>query len=209
LSCPTIKRSSLSFTPPPEENSFGRLIKRLFDVVFSGVFLLAVFWWITVIVAIITEITMPGPVFFRQKRTGYLGKEFYIFKYRTMVVNDSADFIQATASDPRITRWGAIMRRTHIDELPQFINVFLGDMSIVGPRPHMLAHTEKYSALIDNYMARHSVLPGLTGWAQINGALGETRDLKKMEDRVLLDLWYIENWSLALDAKIILRTGWR
>ena len=149
---------------------------------------------------------MPGPVFFKQTRNGILGETFTCLKFRSMVVNKQADMLQATKDDPRKTKWGNFMRHTSIDELPQFINVFLGDMSIVGPRPHMVRHTEEYSALIDKYMVRHWVKPGITGWAQVNGARGETEHLWQMEDRIQKDIWYIENWSLWLDIRIIFYT---
>lgn len=190
----------------PLRKSYNRYLKRAFDVVVSGLFLITCFWWIYLIVALITKITMPGPVFFKQKRNGFLGEEFYCLKFRSMKVNNQADKLQATKNDPRKTKWGNIMRHTSIDELPQFINVFLGDMSIVGPRPHMVRHTEEYSALIDKYMVRHFVKPGITGWAQVTGARGETEYLWQMEDRIQKDIWYIENWSLWLDIRIMYMT---
>lgn len=149
---------------------------------------------------------MPGPIFFRQKRNGLNDKEFYCYKFRSMKVNAEADTLQATKDDPRKTRWGNIMRKTNIDELPQFINVLLGDMSIVGPRPHMLKHTEEYSKLINKYMVRHFVKPGITGWSQVTGYRGETKELKDMEGRVIGDIWYIEHWSFWLDIYIIYKT---
>lgn len=196
----------LTLRREPLRNSYNRLLKRSFDILISGVFLITCFWWIYLIVAIITKITMPGPVFFKQKRNGILGETFTCLKFRSMVVNNQADQIQATKDDPRKTKWGNFMRHTSIDELPQFINVFWGDMSIVGPRPHMVRHTEEYSALIDKYMVRHWVKPGITGWAQVNGARGETEHLWQMEDRIQKDIWYIENWSLWLDIRIIFYT---
>ena len=123
-----------------------------------------------------------------------------------MRVNADADKIQATKDDPRKTKWGNIMRKTNIDELPQFINVLLGDMSIVGPRPHMVKHTEEYGALVDKYMVRHYTKPGITGWAQVTGSRGETSELWMMEERIKKDIWYVENWSLLLDIKIIFKT---
>lgn len=159
-----------------------------------------------VIVFIITKLTMPGPVFFRQKRNGINGEEFYCIKFRSMRVNAQADTLQATKDDPRKTKWGNIMRKTNIDELPQFINVLKGDMSIVGPRPHMLKHTEEYSKLIDKYMMRHFVKPGITGWSQVTGYRGETKELCQMEGRVKGDIYYIEHWSIWLDIYIIYKT---
>lgn len=151
-------------------------------------------------------LTMPGPVFFKQKRNGLNDKEFYCYKFRSMRVNTQADSLQATKDDPRKTRWGNIMRKTSIDELPQFINVLLGDMSVVGPRPHMLKHTEEYSKLINKYMVRHFVKPGITGWSQVTGYRGETKELKDMEGRIRGDIWYIEHWSFGLDLFIIYKT---
>lgn len=189
----------------PLNRPLNRLLKRSFDLAFSTVALICspiVF----IPIAIAVKLSSPGPVFFRQKRTGYLGRDFYCLKFRTMRVNDQADSAQATSNDPRKTRVGDFLRRTSLDELPQFINVWLGDMSIVGPRPHMLAHTEQYKALIDRYMIRHMVKPGITGWAQVCGYRGNTDELEKMEKRVRADVWYIEHWSAALDLKIIVKT---
>lgn len=183
-----------------------RIKKRLFDVIFSAVFLLLLFPWIFVIVAIITRMTMPGPIFFKQKRTGYDGKDFWCYKFRSMKVNNDSDKVQATQDDPRVTKWGHFMRHTNIDELPQFINVLMGDMSIVGPRPHMLAHTEYYSEKIGDYMIRHYVKPGITGWAQTHGERGETKTVEDMARRVEKDIWYIENWGFWLDIQIIFKT---
>lgn len=183
----------------------NRVLKRSFDILFSTVALL-LFPIVLIPAAIAIKISSPGPVFFRQKRTGYKGKEFNCYKFRTMRVNAQADSLQATEHDPRKTKVGDFMRRTNIDELPQFINVFLGNMSVVGPRPHMLKHTEEYSRLIDKYMVRHLIKPGITGWAQVNGLRGQTDQLWQMEGRVEHDVWYIEHWSFLLDLKIIVRT---
>lgn len=184
----------------------NRLIKRTFDFVVSLTFLCTLFPIILAVVAIVTKITMPGPLFFRQKRTGLNGKEFYCLKFRSMKVNKDADTLQATKNDPRKTKWGNIMRKTNIDELPQFINVLLGQMSIVGPRPHMVKHTDDYSKLIDNYMVRHYIKPGITGWSQVNGFRGETKYLSQMEGRVAGDIWYLEHWSVWLDIYIMYKT---
>lgn len=196
----------LTIRQEPLNKVTNKILKRTFDIIVSGIFLVTVFWWVAIIVAIITQITMPGPVFFLQKRNGFLGEEFYCLKFRSMKVNADADKLQATKNDPRKTKWGNIMRKTSIDELPQFINVFMGSMSIVGPRPHMVRHTEEYSALIDKYMVRHWVKPGITGWAQVRGARGETRELWQMEDRIKKDVWYVENWSMWLDIRIMYLT---
>ncbi|MGM9705171.1 MAG: undecaprenyl-phosphate glucose phosphotransferase [Prevotella sp.] len=184
----------------------NRLVKRMFDVFFSLLFLCTLFPFLFLLVAIVTKITMPGPIFFKQKRSGLNGKEFYCIKFRSMKVNDTADSVQATKDDPRKTRWGNIMRKTNIDEFPQFINVLLGQMSIVGPRPHMVKQTNDYSRLISDYMVRHYVKPGITGWSQVTGYRGETKRLSQMKGRVDHDIWYIEHWSLALDIYIIYKT---
>ena len=196
----------LSLRYEPLRRPVAIVTKRVFDILFSLCFLLFFFWWIFIIVFVITKITMPGPVFFKQKRNGLYGKEFTCLKFRSMKVNADADTKQATENDPRKTKWGNIMRRTNIDELPQFINVLLGDMSVVGPRPHMVKHTEEYRALIDKYMVRHFAKPGITGWAQVTGSRGETSELWMMEERIRKDIWYVENWSLLLDIMIIFRT---
>ncbi|MDE6279893.1 MAG: exopolysaccharide biosynthesis polyprenyl glycosylphosphotransferase, partial [Paramuribaculum sp.] len=189
----------------PLKRRANRVIKRTFDIVVSSVALI-MSPLVLIPVGIAIKISSPGPVFFRQKRTGYRGRDFECLKFRTMKVNTTADTAQATKNDPRKTRLGNILRHTSIDELPQFWNVFKGDMSVIGPRPHMLRHTEQYSRLIDQYMMRHTVKPGITGWAQVNGYRGETRELWQMEKRVEFDMWYIEHWSLLLDMKIMFRT---
>lgn len=189
----------------PLNNPVNSALKRALDLTVSSIFL--IFSPLVFIpVAIAIKLSSPGPVFFKQKRTGYMGQEFLCWKFRTMKVNVDADKVQATKNDPRKTRLGDFLRRTSIDELPQFINVWLGDMSVVGPRPHMLKHTEDYSALIGQYMVRHIVKPGITGWAQVRGYRGQTEELWQMERRVEHDIWYIENWTLLLDIKIIIRT---
>lgn len=196
----------LKLREDPMSRLGNKVVKRTFDLVFSTLFLCTVFPIVLIIVTIVTKITMPGPIFFRQKRNGLNDKEFYCLKFRSMKVNADADRLQATKDDPRKTKWGNIMRKTNIDELPQFINVFLGDMSVVGPRPHMLKHTEEYSKLIDKYMVRHLVKPGVTGWSQVTGFRGETKELKDMAGRIHGDIWYIEHWSFWLDMYIIYKT---
>lgn len=183
-----------------------RILKRVFDFVVSLLFLCTLFPFILLLVAVVSKITMPGPLFFRQKRTGYDGKDFVCYKFRSMKVNKDSDKVQAVKDDPRVTKWGLFMRHANIDELPQFINVLKGDMSIVGPRPHMLAHTDYYSSLISDYMIRHYVKPGITGWAQTHGERGETKTVEDMKRRVEKDIWYIEHWSFWLDIQIILKT---
>jgi putative colanic acid biosynthesis UDP-glucose lipid carrier transferase len=184
----------------------NRFVKRIFDIVFSGIFLCTLFPIISIIVGLAIKLTSPGPIFFRQKRSGQDGREFMCYKFRSMRINKDSDSVQATKDDPRKTRLGNFLRKTNIDELPQFINVFLGDMSVVGPRPHMLKHTQEYSQLIDKFMVRHLVRPGITGWAQVTGYRGETNELWKMEGRVERDIWYLEHWSFLLDLYIIFRT---
>ena len=196
----------LSLRRDPLSETVNKVVKRTFDIVFSLLFLCTLFPLILLVVAILTKLTMPGPLFFRQKRNGLNDKEFYVIKFRSMKVNAEADTLQATKDDPRKTKWGNIMRKTNLDEMPQFINVLLGDMSIVGPRPHMLKHTEEYSKLINKYMVRHFVKPGITGWSQVTGFRGETKELKDMEGRIRGDIWYIEHWSFWLDLYIIYKT---
>lgn len=183
----------------------NKALKRAFDILFSSVALLCS-PIIFIPVAIAIKLDSPGPIFFKQRRTGYLGNDFVCYKFRTMRVNKDADNVQATKNDDRKTRLGNFLRHSSIDELPQFWNVLRGDMSVVGPRPHMLAHTEEYKRIIDQYMVRHLVKPGITGWAQIMGYRGATDEVWKMERRVDHDVWYIEHWSFPLDLKIIART---
>lgn len=190
----------------PLQAAYNRALKRSFDFVFSLCILVTVFPILYVVVGILIKMSSPGPILFRQKRTGLYGRDFECYKFRTMRVNAEADTLQAVKNDPRKTRIGDFLRRTNLDEFPQFMNVLLGDMSVVGPRPHMLKHTEQYSALIDKYMVRHLVKPGVTGWAQVTGYRGETKTLEQMEGRVKRDVWYIENWSFFLDLKIIVVT---
>lgn len=189
----------------PLKRTVNKVLKRACDLVCSSAFLI-VYPLIYIPIAIGIKITSPGPVYFRQERTGYRGKPFTCLKFRTMKVNADADRSQATKNDPRKTRFGEFLRHTSLDELPQFINVFKGDMSVVGPRPHMLKHTEEYSKIVDQYMVRHFVKPGITGWAQVNGYRGITDEVWKMEKRVEHDVWYIEHWNILLDCKIICRT---
>lgn len=189
----------------PLEDPLNRLLKRLADILLSAIFLAPTVLLLPFI-AIIIKRQSPGPIFFRQRRTGLDGREFWCWKFRSMHVNSTADSQQATKDDPRKFPFGNFMRKTSIDELPQFWNVLRGDMSIVGPRPHMLAHTEQYDKLIDRYMVRHFVKPGITGWAQVTGFRGETRELWQMEGRVERDIWYMQHWSLWLDLRIIWMT---
>ena len=189
----------------PLEDPLNRLVKRSADIILSLLFLLPTALLLPFVALAIKRMS-PGPLFFRQKRTGIDGRDFWCLKFRSMHVNDDADRVQATKDDPRKFPFGDFMRKTNIDELPQFWNVLRGDMSIVGPRPHMLAHTEQYTQLIEKYMVRHFVKPGVTGWAQVTGFRGETRELWQMEGRVERDIWYIQHWSIWLDLRIIWMT---
>lgn len=183
------------------------ILKRTFDIVFSFLFLITLFPICYIILGLGIKLSSPGPIFFIQERTGKKGKSFNCYKFRSMKLNDDAHTKQATANDDRKTKIGSFMRKTNLDELPQFINVLKGNMSIVGPRPHMDAHTVHYSPIVEKYMIRHLIKPGITGWAQINGFRGETRELSEMEGRIKKDIWYIENWSFLLDIEIILKTA--
>lgn len=196
----------ISLREEPLKAGMNRFLKRSFDILFSLAFTVFVFPILFIVLGTIIKSTSKGPIFFLQKRTGKEGKEFTCIKFRTMTVNKDADEKQATKGDARVTKIGAFMRKTNLDEMPQFLNVLVGDMSIVGPRPHMLKHTEIYSHLIDKYMVRHFAKPGITGWAQVTGFRGETKDLSEMEGRIKQDVWYIENWTFWLDLKIIFKT---
>lgn len=184
----------------------AQFYKRMFDIAFSGLVILFIMSWLVPIVALLTKLSSKGPVFFVQQRTGINNRVFKCLKFRTMRVNNESDVKQATVNDTRITALGRFLRKTNIDEFPQFFNVLAGDMSVVGPRPHMLKHTDQYSQLIENYLVRHYVKPGITGWAQVNGYRGETDELWKMEKRVEYDMEYLENWNYWQDAKIIVST---
>ena len=196
----------LSVREEPLQKWLSRFVKRSIDLFVSGmVILFSPFWFLPIAIAV--KKSSPGPILFRQKRTGYMGRDFDCLKFRTMYGNKDRDTKQAERGDARITKVGAFLRKTSLDEFPQFFNVFMGDMSLVGPRPHMLKHTEDYSRLIDKYMVRHFIKPGLTGWAQVNGYRGETKTLQQMEKRVEYDIWYLEHWNVFLDIKIILLTA--
>ena len=199
----------ISLHEEPLNKPLAKLIKRAGDIAFSGLFLITLFPLIWMVCAIGIKLSSPGPVLFKQKRTGYEGKEFWCYKFRSMHASTDADTKQAVKGDSRVFPFGEFLRRSSIDELPQFLNVFKGDMSVVGPRPHMLHHTDIYSELISDYMIRHLAKPGITGWAQINGCRGETKELAEMKERVEKDIWYIEHWSVELDISIILATIWQ
>jgi putative colanic acid biosysnthesis UDP-glucose lipid carrier transferase len=190
----------------PLDISQNQLLKRIFDIFFSLSFLILIMSWLVPIVTILIRVDSKGPAFFRQLRSGLNNRPFYCLKFRTMKMNTEADSKQATKDDSRITKIGAFLRKTSIDELPQFINAFIGNMSVVGPRPHMLKHTVEYSKLIESFMGRHYIKPGITGLAQCMGYRGETQTVADMENRVRLDRYYIENWTFWLDIKIIFLT---
>lgn len=183
--------------------------KRAFDIVFALVVACCVLIWLIPLLAVLIKLESKGPIFFKQLRTGKDGIPFYCFKFRSMYVNTDANHKQASRGDSRITKIGAFLRKTSLDELPQFINVLLGDMSVVGPRPHMLQHTESYSRIITNYMLRHTMRPGITGLAQVAGHRGETKDVTAMVNRVNADIQYLQNWSLAMDIKIVGLTAYQ
>ena len=188
------------------DDKWNQFLKRGFDIVVSLCFLCLVFPFLLLLVFVVTECTMPGKLFFVQKRTGLNGKTFKCYKFRSMRQNPESEERQATKGDDRVTRWGYIMRKTSLDETPQFINVLMGDMSIVGPRPHMLKHTDEFTEMVDGYMLRHQVKPGVTGWSQVNGYRGEIKKVEDIENRVKFDLWYIDHWSFFLDLRIIFKT---
>jgi len=195
-----------TFIRSPLHSPLSRLIKKVFDIGLSIVVILTIFTWLFPIIIVLIKLSSKGPVFYKQERSGMNNKTFVIYKFRSMTVNEESDSLQATRDDPRITRIGRFMRKTNIDELPQFFNVLLGDMSVVGPRPHMLKHTNEYSRSISEYLERHYILPGITGWAQVNGFRGETPELYLMEKRVEFDVWYVQNWSFLLDIRILFLT---
>ncbi|SHE60010.1 putative colanic acid biosysnthesis UDP-glucose lipid carrier transferase [Psychroflexus salarius] len=196
----------ISLRKIPLDDNVNRIIKRTFDFVFATVVLVGLLSWLTPLLAIIIKIESKGPVFFKQKRNGRNNKEFYCFKYRSMKPNPEADIHQVRKNDRRITAIGRFMRKTSIDELPQFYNVLLGDMSVVGPRPHMVSHTNMYAESIDKFMVRHFVKPGITGLAQVNGYRGEVETEQDIINRVKYDIFYLENWSVLMDSKVIIQT---
>ena len=187
----------------PLTRSSCRMIKRTFDIITALIVLILIFPWAYLIIACCIKIFMPGPIFFKQKRTGKDGVIFTCYKFRTMdAKNHSDEFIDSQLNKYSL---GNFLRSTSLDELPQFWNVLIGDMSIIGPRPHMLVHDEEYMSKIEEYSLRYAVKPGITGWAQVNGLRGE-RDIKRVKMRIDYDLWYIQHWSVALDMKIMFRT---
>jgi putative colanic acid biosynthesis UDP-glucose lipid carrier transferase len=196
----------LSLRDIPLHGPINASLKRLFDIAFSLFVILGLLSWLTPILAIFIILESKGPIFFRQKRNGIDNMEFYCYKFRSMAPNKDADRFQASKNDMRITKVGRFIRRTSIDELPQFYNVFFGSMSVVGPRPHMVKHTNEYANKVDKYMLRHFVKPGITGLAQVRGYRGEIESETDILNRIKFDIFYIENWSLFLDIKIVIQT---
>lgn len=209
------RRMTLAFEGPvpllvarsePLREPANQFVKRVFDIVVSALFLVTLFPPLALVIAVLIKRSSPGPVFFLQKRNGLDGRDFTCIKFRTMRADPACDGKAATEHDPRKFPLGDFLRRHNLDEFPQFINVLLGDMSIVGPRPHATWTTEAYRNLVDRYMVRLYAKPGITGWAQVNGCRGETKTTDDMTRRIKLDLWYIGHWSLALDVRIVWMT---
>lgn len=194
----------LSFRDIPLDHSLNKFIKRSFDIVLSILVMVCILSWLTPLIFILIQLEQKGPVFFKQRRNGLDYKEFYCFKYRSMKSNNTGH--QTVKGDTRVTKVGRFIRKTSIDELPQFINVLKGDMSVVGPRPHMVKHNEDFARKVDKFMVRHFVKPGITGLAQVSGFRGEIETNKDIVNRVKYDIFYIENWSLLLDFKIVILT---
>lgn len=196
----------LSLRTIPIDTPLNQFIKRAFDIILSVIVLVGVLSWLTPILAILIKLDSKGTVFFKQKRNGLDYHEFYCYKFRSMRPNEKADLEQVSKNDERITRVGQFLRKTSMDELPQFINVLKGDMSVVGPRPHMVSHTHMYAERIDKFMVRHFIKPGITGLAQVSGYRGEVETDEDIVNRVKFDIFYVENWSLFLDIKIVFTT---
>ena len=196
----------LSMRKIPIEEPFNKFIKRGFDILLSLIIIIGILSWLTPLLGLIIKLESKGPIFFKQKRNGLDYQEFYCYKFRSMRPNPMAHLHQVQKNDPRITKIGRIIRKTSIDELPQFINVLKGEMSVVGPRPHMVSHTHMYAERIDKFMVRHFVKPGITGLAQVSGYRGEVEDENHIINRVKYDIFYLENWSLFLDLKIVFQT---
>jgi exopolysaccharide biosynthesis polyprenyl glycosylphosphotransferase len=188
------------------DESRNQIIKRIFDLVASVLFGILFLSWLIPLIGLLIKLDSKGPVFFVQQRHGKDNKLFGCFKFRTMIINKEADSKQASRNDPRITRIGKFLRKSSLDEVPQFINVIIGNMSLIGPRPHPVKLNEEFSSKITNIMSRHYVKPGITGLAQCMGYRGETQELMDMENRIRMDRYYIENWSFWLDIKIIFLT---
>jgi len=196
----------LSMRKIPIEEPFNKFIKRGFDITLALLIILGILSWLTPLLGLIIKLETKGPVFFKQRRNGLDYKEFFCYKFRSMRPNPMANLHQVRKDDPRITRIGKVIRKTSIDELPQFINVLKGEMSVVGPRPHMVSHTHMYAERVDKFMVRHFIKPGITGLAQVSGYRGEVEDENHIINRVKYDIFYLENWSLILDLKIVSQT---
>lgn len=196
----------ISMRKIPIDEPFNKFVKRSFDVALAIFIIVFILSWLTPILGLIIKLESKGPIFFKQKRNGLDYKEFYCYKFRSMRPNPEAHLYQISKNDPRVTRIGKIIRKTSIDELPQFINVLKGEMSAVGPRPHMVSHTHMYAEKIDKFMVRHFIKPGITGLAQVSGFRGEVEDDNHIINRVKYDIFYLENWSLLLDIKIVFQT---
>jgi putative colanic acid biosysnthesis UDP-glucose lipid carrier transferase len=197
----------LSLRKEPLDDVGNRIKKRLYDLAISSLVTVFILSWLVPIVALLIWIDSRGPIFFIQQRSGKNGKTFNCIKFRSMKVNKDSNEKQATKNDKRVTKLGSFLRKSNLDEMPQFFNVLMSDMSIVGPRPHMLKHTDDYSKLLNRYMVRHFLKPGITGWAQIHGYRGEIKHMQDINNRVEYDIWYLENWSIWLDTRIILMTA--
>jgi len=199
----------LSLRRDPLEDIGNRIKKRVLDVVVSFIVIIFILSWLIPLIALLIKLESKGPVFFSQDRTGRKDKPFKCFKFRSMCNNNMFETKQATINDARVTRIGSFMRKTSLDEFPQFFNVFIGNMSLVGPRPHMIQHTSNFSKVVDHYMVRQFLKPGITGWAQINSFRGEIRTNLQLQMRVTSDLWYLENWTIWLDIRIIFLTAYQ
>lgn len=203
----------LSYRSEPLEDAYNQILKRAFDVVFSLLVVVLIFSWLFPILAILIKLDSKGPVFYKQERWGKRNRPFWCLKFRSMQVQApnevNGKFNQATKNDSRITKVGRILRKTSLDELPQFFNVLSGEMSVVGPRPHASLMNEESIAVVENYMVRHQAKPGITGWAQVNGLRGESNDPKLLKARIQHDIWYIENWTFLLDVRITFLTFWK
>lgn len=196
----------LALRGDPLEDMSNRIKKRTLDVLVSTAVMFFILSWLIPLIATLIKLESKGPVFFKQLRSGKNDKPFYCLKFRSMYINETSDELSATKHDPRITRLGRFLRKSSLDEFPQFINVLLGEMSLVGPRPHMLKHSSEFSKMVAHYMSRQFLKPGITGWAQINSYRGEIKNQSEIEGRVASDLWYFENWTIWLDIRIMFLT---
>jgi putative colanic acid biosynthesis UDP-glucose lipid carrier transferase len=196
----------LSFRSEPLEDIGNRVKKRILDIVVSALVVIFILSLLFPLLGLLIYLESPGPILFKQIRTGKINKPFYCYKFRSMRINKDADTKQATKNDSRVTRIGRFFRKTSLDEFPQFLNVLKGEMSLVGPRPHMVKHTNDFSKMVEHYMIRQFLKPGITGWAQVNGYRGEIFNDEQIIKRVRNDLWYLENWTIWLDIRILFLT---